>query len=629
MTGRERGLPSLDRALYALFSGLADSDRHVRDRRRYRGANLAVSFELYLARVYGLAVGVGVLVFCVTVGVGLTLPAETVTALAGLLERLSPAAAGEAPELPRSAVATGLGVLGAVLGGCGTLAGGRQYLSWRARARRADIERTLPSAVRYLRTLADGSDDPREMLSKVAANEDAYGETAVAFRRVLNKAALSGSLSEALGLQSRDTPSREGLAPFLLKFREHADQGPQELATYLRMEGRTLGRRRSRARERAGDFLELVAELFVVLLVLPALLVIVVTVMSVLSPGLSKPVVTPLGTTTWRGVVVYACVAFVLAVGASTAVVVEALRPAGLSMRQYDRPSHALELAATSLTNPASAALTLTPVGAGVGVAGVALGQRAGVAALLGYGVYGLCVGVVAVRRGRLDDAKDRELADFVHAVSGHVSLGRPFPSAVETVAREIDLGPLDEHVADLAFTANLAGTPADGVEARTAALDRFVEGVGTPLARQAMGLVTGALSVGSDADEVFEALQTEVGRLYHEKKALRSSMQVYVAVGWTTALLIVGVVVAVDAYVLSGFAQLGTVSATTGSVAIDPGAVQPERDGYRFYLVCQATMLSCGWFAGTASGSRYEALLHSGALVLVAHAVFAGAGIL
>jgi archaellum biogenesis protein FlaJ (TadC family) len=629
MTGGETRLPSLDRALYALFSGLADSDRHLRDRRRYRGANLAISFELYLARVYGLALGVAVVAFWVTVGVGLTLPAETVAALVGSLEMLSPVGTGGAPELPRSAVATGLGVLGAGLSGRMTVAGGRQYLSWRARARRADIERTLPSAVRYLRTLSDGSDDPREMLGKVAANEEAYGETAVAFRRVLNKAALSGSLGEALGLQARDTPSREGLAPFLLKFREHADQGPQELATYLRMEGRTLGRRRSRARDRASDFLELVAELFVVLLVLPALLVIVVTVMSVLSPGLSAPVVTPLGRTTWRGVVVYASVAFVLAVGASTVGVIEALRPAGLSMRQYDRPSRVRAVVATTSTNPASAALTLTPVGVAVGVAGLAVGQRPGVATLLGYGSYGLCVGVVAVRRGRLDDAKDRELADFVHAVSGHVSLGRPFPSAVEAVAREVDLGPLDEHVADLAFTANLASTPADGVEARTAALDRFVDAVGTPLARQAMGLVTGALSVGSDADEVFEALQTEVGRLHHEKQALRSSMQVYVAVGWTTALLIVGVVVAVDAYVLSGFAQLGTVAATTGGVVIEPGAVQPKRDGYRFYLVCQATMLACGWFAGTASGSRYEALLHSGALVLVGHAVFAGAGIL
>jgi len=37
--------------------------------------------------------------------------------------------------------------------------------------------------------------------------------------------------------------------------------------------------------------------------------------------------------------------------------------------------------------------------------------------------------------------------------------------------------------------------------------------------------------------------------------------------------------------------------------------------------------MLSCGWFAGYASRGRYEALLHSGALVGIAYFVFAGVG--
>ena len=103
--------------------------------------------------------------------------------------------------------------------------------------------------------------------------------------------------------------------------------------------------------------------------------------------------------------------------------------------------------------------------------------------------------------------------------------------------------------------------------------------------------------------------------------------MLVYVAVGWTTALLVVGIVVAVNGYVLDGFAQLSAVSGQ-GSVAIDPDAVQPARERYRFYVVTQATMLASGWFAGMASRGRYEALLHSGALVLVAFVVFAGVGL-
>jgi hypothetical protein len=194
-------------------------------------------------------------------------------------------------------------------------------------------------------------------------------------------------------------------------------------------------------------------------------------------------------------------------------------------------------------------------------------------------------------------------------------------------VAREVDFGSLQDDIDDLAFALRLT-TGSDGGDARGEALDRFVESVGTPLAEQSVGLVTGALEAGSDAETTFETLQTEIGQLYHQRKEFRSAMLVYVAVGWTTALLVVGIVVAVNLYVLDGFAQLSSVSQGS-SVAIDPNAVDVERDAWRFYLVTQATMLACGWFAGTASRGRYEALLHSAALVVVCYAVFAGAGMI
>jgi hypothetical protein len=101
----------------------------------------------------------------------------------------------------------------------------------------------------------------------------------------------------------------------------------------------------------------------------------------------------------------------------------------------------------------------------------------------------------------------------------------------------------------------------------------------------------------------------------------------VYVAVGWTTALLVVGIMVAVNSYVLDGFTQLSAVAGAESSMAISPNSIAPERDRFRFYVVTQATMLACGWFAGTASRGRYEALLHSAALVGIAYVVFAGAG--
>jgi Flp pilus assembly protein TadB len=362
-----------------------------------------------------------------------------------------------------------------------------------------------------------------------------------------------------------------------------------------------------------------------VLLVLPALLVIVLTVMAVIAPGLSETVATPFGRTTTRGLVVYASAAFVVVAGLGASVVVAGLRPPGQTVT-YERPDGPLAVLASTLSNPESAAVALlapaTVVGAGLARAGldpvtVALGT---------YTAYGVPVGLVAVRRARLDDAKDRELKDFVHAVSGHVNLGRPFPEAVELVARDVDLGALNEDVADLALNIGLATEPG-GESTRAAALARFTERVGTPLAEQTVGLVAGALAAGSDAGTVFDTLQTEVGRLYHEKRKLRSAMLVYVAVGWTTALLVVGITVAVGLRVFDGFSQLAALSESTGYL-LDSTAVDLPRARYRLYVVTQATMLGSGWFAGAASRGRFEALLHSGVLVAVCYAVFAATGL-
>lgn len=601
-----------DRALYALFARHADAGRHRADRRRYRGTDLRTSFDVFLARTYGLSWLLGA---CwAVVGWG--------AATVGLRLVTLPAPLAAAPR-PLLAVLVGLAAGATGKHAAVRLAG--LYLRWLANARRTDIERTLPGAVRYLHVLASGSDGPREMLRRVAAT-GAYGETAVAFRTVLNTAALAGSLDEGLRRVARDTPSRDLLAPFLLKFDEHADQGERELANYLSMESRMLGHRRDRARQRAEGFLELLAEVFMVLLVLPALLVIVLTVMAVIAPGLSATVATPLGPTTVRGAVVYASAAFVVVAGLGASLVVAGLRPPGQTVA-YERPDGALATLASALRNPESAAAVLFGPGLAVGGALFRAGLDPVTVALGAYAAYGVPVGLVGVRRARRDDAKDRELKDFVHAVSGHVNLGRPFPEAVELVASDVDLGALNEDVADLALNLGLTTEPGEA-STRGAALERFVDRVGTPLAEQTVGLVAGALAAGSDAGTVFDTLQTEVGRLYHEKRKLRSAMLVYVAVGWTTALLVVGITVAVGLRVFDGFAQLSALSESTGYL-LEASAVDLDRARYRLYVVTQATMLGSGWFAGVASRGRYEALLHSGILVVICYAVFAVTGLI
>ncbi|QGA83716.1 type II secretion system F family protein [Halomicrobium sp. LC1Hm] len=626
-TETPRQLNPIDRGLYALFAQHADSGRHDGDRVRYRAADLDASFELYLARTYGLAWVAGLAGCLFTLVVTAVVPPSVLAEVVAFFQNGVPIVNQvHWPVVPRPVVAVGAGLVGGGVLRLLVVRAGSTYLRWVGEARRSDIEATLPGAVRYLRVLASGEHDQRAMLRRVA-DQDAYGETAVAFQRILNRAALTGSLDEGLEHVASETPSRDLLAPFLLKFREHANQSADALEGYLQMEGRLLSHEQSRRHERATGFLELLAELFVVLLVLPALLVLIVTIMGVLSPGLSEQVATPVGPMTVRSVLVYGSAGFVLAAGASASLLVSAIRPHSASAPSYTAPASLRSIVETASRNPASAARVLAPTVPVVVAVLVGLGYRPVNVALLAYVAYGLPVGAVAVRRAKVDDAKDREIQDFVHAVSGHVSLGRPFSEAVERVAEEVDLGALQSDVDQLAFTLGLTASPDDdATDGRAAALDQFVERVGTPMAEQTIGLVVGALDAGSDAEDVFETLQTEIGKLYHERKALRSSLLVYVAVGWTTALLVVGIVVAVNAYVLDGFAQLSTVSSGPG-ITIDPTAVDPPRDRYRFYVVTQATMLGCGWFAGTASRGRYEALLHSGALVAVAYVVFTGAG--
>lgn len=613
-------LAAVDRVLYAVFGAPSEQGRLAVARDDFRGARTGTSFDVFAARVRATALilctGIGLL----TATVMLALPAPTYTILDQFVTRLLPGASG----IPRTPFALIIGGLVAIAAHRATVIAVTSALKMLAGTRRDAIERTLPPAVRYLAVLASGSTDERDLLERVAARDEVYGETATSFRRVLNRARLTGSLDAAARSVARDTPSRDLLAPFLLKFREHAAQGPDALRNYLALESRMLAHRQARARDRAEGFLELVAELFVVLLVLPALLVIVVTVLGVLAPGFSAPVQTPLGVTTMRGLLVYGSAGFVVVIGLLAASLVGELRPAGYGWARHERSGAITDVIRNAPENPADATPFALLFGTAVAVVLWNTDQAPVVVGLLSYTAFALPVGTIAVRRARIDDAKDREVKDFVHAVSGHVSLGRPFPGAVESVARDVDLGPLADDVADLAF--NLRVTT-NGADSKTAALAQFVDRVGTPLAGQTIGLVTGALDAGSDADAAFEALQSEVGRLYHEKQALRAGLLVYVAVGWTTALLVIGITVAVNASVLEGFAQLSAVSESSGTMGFDPNAIDLQRDRFRFYVVTQATMLACGWFAGSASRGRYDALLHSGLLVLAAHIVYVLAG--
>ncbi|MFC5133421.1 MULTISPECIES: type II secretion system F family protein [Haloferacaceae] len=633
------GFAGFDRVLHALFARHADDRRHDVDRQRYRGADPSTDFETYLARTYALSWVVGLAAAIPVVLLASAVAPEVSTALAdGLGTRVSFAV----PTPPPVALAVSLSAVAGLLAKRATVHAGGLYLRWLVSARRARIERTLPGAVRYLDALSSGSDDARTLVAKVAEN-DAYGGASVSFRKALNAARLTGSLDAGLRRVARDTPSRDLLAPFLLKFRQHVSAGDEALAEFLRTESRLLAHRQEHARTRARRYLKPIAELFVFVLVLPALLVVAVTVTSVFAPDLSRLVDTPVGTVSPRAVAVYASVGFLLAVGLVGIAATGALRPVD-SRTSYRRPEGLRGVLASAPSNPASASIVAVIPAATVAVALAYAGYPLVNVSLLAYVAFALPVGSVAARRGRIDDAKDRRIADFVYAVSAHASVGRPFPEAVATAARETDLGVLRGDVADLAFNLSLTtateGAPdaddadptvaardasAAGSDVRVVALDRFVDRVGTPLAVRTIGLVAGALNAGSTVDEVFETLQAEVDRLTHEKRALREAMRRYVVIGWVAALSVGAAVVAINAGVMRTDRLLALAAAL--DAPFDPEVVHPELERFRLYVVAQATMLASGWFAGAAARGRYGALLHSGVLVAACYVGFVAVG--
>lgn len=121
----------------------------------------------------------------------------------------------------------------------------------------------------------------------------------------------------------------------------------------------------------------------------------------------------------------------------------------------------------------------------GFAVAGVATFAGADVvgAALVGYAACAASVGLVGIRRARLDDARDRGLKSFVHTVSSHVNLGRSFGEAVERVGHDVDLGPLDAGVANLALNLRFTTLSSDtDMNFQTTTLAQFVDCVETPM---------------------------------------------------------------------------------------------------------------------------------------------------
>ncbi|UWG47185.1 Archaellum assembly protein J, TadC family [Halanaeroarchaeum sp. HSR-CO] len=609
----ERSWTMLDGVLTLAFARNPNAPRTAHLRQLFRATTGSGDITVFLGRLYGLSW----IAFALTAGIGYAFG----QALPPVVDRRLVAGLSALPLLSPSfveKVITPLLALGfGLLGKRATIRGAVVLLERRARRQRDRIERSLPRTVRYMHVLASGTTDVRSLIAQVAERERAFGETARAFQRIQGTASITGTVDDAIRIIARDTPSRQRLAPFLLTLRLRAREGPQALARFLHLESRMLARQDAQRAGTAKRYLGSVVQLFVVLLVLPAVAVVTVAVASGLSETTSLPAVE---TARWiRGQVlvspVSALVVLVLGFGASGLVYV--LRPAGYRWSRYRSSNTLWRVVATAHRNPANALVLLVPLGTVLVGWFASHGTPVYTALTTGYVLVALPVGLIEWRRAKRDAAKDRYLPAFLHEVAHQVHLGRSFTEAAEHVADDERLGPLDPDVADLAIDLRVAQNDRP---VRGAALDRFVDRVGTPLAERTVGMIAGALDAGSQTAAAFEALQSEAGRLYHQERAVKDEMSLFLAIGWAASLLVVGIVVAVNV------AALGTTVPVGGqTAALSGGPTRPPM----FYLLTQATVLASGWFAGVAGRGVYEGLLHSGALVLVTFLAFAGSGLL
>ncbi len=603
-----------DAIAYRLFGRHVESSRHEQDRTRFEALSFELPFETYLIRQYVIS-----WVVALSIGGGIARVAHGILQSAPAAVPTPGFLADPAPGWWVFAVSLFVGILGGLGVKYLFRRVGSGALGYLRRRRRIRIQQTLPGAVRYLHVAATGSVDPRRLFQRVAEKKRIHGATAESFEAICKRQALTGSMESAIRQAARDTPARKTLAPFLLTFIERRRKGNAALREFLADESRLLAVEDERRHRQSGTYLRVVVGLFSLLLVGPVVVGLGLLGAFIVAPGFSGPgsdLVVP----ELDGIVTTVTSGLILLLGGGAALFAFLLRPSGL---RWAAPAPAQSLwgaLRTSTTNPTNALAVLLPLGLVVLGWGIVSGSRLTTALLGAYVIVAIPTGLVDVRRARRRARIDRSLPAFVHSLAERLESGLPFRHAVAQVARQETYGPLNGPVRKLAADLKMMNGPEGG---RKRALERFVGRIGTPFAGRTIGLAIGAIEAGADAQSAVAHLQTETGRLVHGEKTRRTRFPAVILVGWTVALLIVTIVVAVNLMVLDTASPTGPVAGVTIE-ALDG----TTRERPLFYALTQATMLASGWFAGLTGRGVYEALLHSGVLLGITWVGFRLAGL-
>lgn len=250
-------------------------------RRDLMKAHLSATYDEYLARS---AIYAGVLGVAGVVGGGMIVALLVSVGLAG--DIVSPISFGRVGRMLAAYEGVGKTVAGAVIGG--VLLG---YGSWqmllrqpasKAASRKREINVTLPHAIMFLYALTSGGMNVIEAMRSLADAEDAYGEISREFQRIVEDMETFGTdLPSALRNAREATPSK-GFEQFLDDMLTVTDTGG-DLTSFFGSESNRYLTQARNEQEDLIEFLSLIAEMYITLLVAgPLFLIILLLVMGLL-----------------------------------------------------------------------------------------------------------------------------------------------------------------------------------------------------------------------------------------------------------------------------------------------------------------------------------------------------------
>ena len=281
---------TLGDAFYPLYRRVFDEDgdfvASVED--KLGQARMADNVEMYISRA--LAVGViaglmlwllGMLLSYLTLTQVLQLTAEDISIL-GLQLPEGVASATDALKIPALAFVSGI-----FFGTVGFATGFGSLLSipyFRANSRQREINVLLADSIAFMYALSVGGLNQLEILQAMAQADDTYGEVSREFQViVLETEYFDTDYRTAIRNQALQTPSEE-LSQFLTDMLSIVDSGG-DMTSFLEDQKDKHIRTAKQEQKKVLDTLELFGEMYMTLSLFPLLLIIILVIMSMMSPG--------------------------------------------------------------------------------------------------------------------------------------------------------------------------------------------------------------------------------------------------------------------------------------------------------------------------------------------------------